>query len=90
MVKFSLKARGRGRPSIESFVKPLLIEILNSSPNPMSVSMIVRAVRKRTRKKMSWHTVDKYLMELVREKKIHYKNMKPINVKYFWNKPIPW
>lgn len=60
----------RGRPNIRSLVQSSIIEILDQSTTPQTISSVNRFVSQKLGKTISWNTVRKYLNELVNENKV--------------------
>lgn len=60
----------RGRPIMRHEVQTLVLEVLEDINMPMSINAICEEALKRTKRKISWNTIHKYLNELVEFDKI--------------------
>jgi len=60
----------RGRPNKRSSIHALLLETLGTTNSPMTISAMARIVSEKTKEKVSWNTVQKYLQELVETNKV--------------------
>lgn len=60
----------RGRPSIRGVVQTNLMDVLQASQTPLTVSAITRMVAKGVNRQVSWNTVQKYLSELIELEKV--------------------
>lgn len=54
----------RGRPNLRKEVSSLLVETL-SDHSPRSIHSLEKEVSRKSGKKISWNTIQKYLQELV-------------------------
>jgi len=59
----------RGRPSLRSKVKPLILETL-SSGTLLTTHAITQKISEQLGKRISWNTIYKYLRELIEANKI--------------------
>lgn len=56
----------RGRPNLRNVVKPLIVEIIETSRVPRSANSLKKDIEANLKKEISWNTVKKYLDELVK------------------------
>jgi predicted transcriptional regulator len=60
----------RGRPTKKFEVQKIILEILSELNLPVNINSIQKEIYKRTKNKISWNTIQKYLKELVKLEKI--------------------
>jgi hypothetical protein len=65
----------RGRPTKKFEVQKIILEILSEINLPLSINSIHKEIYKRTKNKISWNTIQKYLIELVKLDKIEAINL---------------
>lgn len=67
----------RGRPNKRGEIKNAIVEILGKSSVPMTTSALNRIVNETLNTKVSWNTVQKYVLEMVEA-----NNIKPISLQH--------
>jgi hypothetical protein len=60
----------KGRPTKRLEVQKIILEILSEVNVPLNINSISKEIYKRTKNRISWNTIKKYLTELVKLEKV--------------------